>query len=168
LCDGVRIPGDTFFGDHRYDWPQAAGVLQNLLGPIAIDSNAPRCIAIIASHLAAAEPLLEVAENSGCSAVWCRDEGGIAIRGIDQVWWDDSLAVPTDTSGWTQRLTAMQTPSSANAIKHTWITNRVHWLQVQQAKEAGVSLVLTKPYPLQLLRQTIGSASDAPIVRQAA
>ena len=123
-----------------------------------------RVIAVIASHFAAAEPLLDIAQQSDCTAIWCRQPGDLAVRGVDTVWWDDSFAGPTDTSGWLARLQLMGT----KATQHTWITNRMHWLQIDQAKQAGVGLVLSKPYPVNLLLNSIGLSPASSACDQAA
>ncbi|KAA1258499.1 hypothetical protein LF1_10190 [Rubripirellula obstinata] len=161
LCTGVHIAGDEFFGAQRHNWIEGTDVLRRMLSREDSPIQNSNCVAVIASNFSAAETLLQVAEDSGCSAFWCRSEGTLAIRGVDTVWWDDSYAVPTDTVGWTKRIEAMNacatSGTASQKIAHTWITNRVHWLQVHQAREAGVGLVLTKPFPLELLSDSLGS-----------
>jgi hypothetical protein len=165
LCTAVSIEGDDFFGHDRHNWIEGTDVLRRMLHSDSRQTSTPRCIAVIASNFSAAEVLLQVAEDAGCSAFWCRNEGTLAIRGVDTVWWDDSFAVPTDTAGWTKRIKAMEplesSETSSHHISHTWITNRVHWLQVHQAKEAGVDLVLIKPFPLHLLSESLDAVPTA-------
>jgi hypothetical protein len=155
LCRGIRLAGDDFFGGRRCDWVEGAGVLRSLLGQRPQPTSDRKMIAVMASHYAAAQPLLDIAESANCSAVWCRCEGLFALRGATHAWWDDSLAMPTDTQGWRQRMAAMGATPTNHSIDHTWLTNRVHWMQVQQAQQAGIGTVLTKPFSLDLLLESI-------------
>lgn len=155
LCRGVRLAGDDFFGGRRCDWVDGAATLRNLIGERPRSSSDRKVVAVMASHYTAAQPLLDVAENANCGAVWCRCEGLFALRGVTHAWWDDSLAVPTDAEGWRKRMAAMGATPTNHSIHHTWVTNRVHWMQIQQAQQAGIGSVLTKPFSLEMLLQSI-------------
>ena len=161
LCSGVRLEGDSFFGDHRHNWLEAAEVLQQIIGSESAAPRSANCVAVIASNFGSAETLLQVAENAGCSAFWCRSESTLAVRGVDTVWWDDSFAIPTDAAGWTKRMTAMAACTNCkNTLAH--VDHQRSPIDASSAGQRSRSRSrLTKPFPLELLSESLGSASNA-------
>ncbi len=102
-------------------------------------------VAVLASCLSAAEPLLDLASIDGATAVWLRSAESQRIRNIDRVIWDDSVAPSGTKAEWQIRMASVDTVANAS---HAWIATcpRVH--QAREAEAAGVELVLSKPHSI--------------------
>ncbi len=123
----------------------------------SIERASKLTVAIVASHLAIAEPLLEIAASEGASAIWIRNADAIRIKNVDRVIWDDSVAPATTTMAWQSRLSAMNLAKNA---RHAWIAHCPRAHQVASAKAAGVDLVLSKPHSSASIKQWLGACES--------
>lgn len=172
LCQGLTRQHDSFFGPHRYNWLAGVNVLHDLIGADANTVQLPdvnhKSVAVVASNYDAAEPLLELAEQMGATAVWMSQPDADRVRGINAVWWDDSFAGPANESMWRERIVGMRSDQAT----HTWMTNRAHWQEIEQARLAGVDHILEKPYSVDILLDSLqaeqGDQSNAALIQQAA
>ena len=151
MCEGMTRGYQDFFRDRELNWLDGTSELASRFVSYSISAPS-RAVAIVTSTFAAAEPLMEIAQHAGVAAVWTRQPNSSLIRGIDTVWWDDSIAGSTDLDGWESRL-EMFGPS---ALRHVWLTNRTDWAQIDVACRAGISRVVTKPYRIEMLEASLG------------
>ncbi len=145
LCQGLGSP----FGIQCCDWSRWQEVLPGWLG---IDHQpSPRCrsVAVIASTLSSAEPLLELAESAGATAVWCRHPQSKGVRNVDAVWWDDSIATPACQATWHSRLTSFS--GFDRGVQHAWIANSPTPHAAREAQAAGVQWLVAKPHRIDAL-----------------
>ncbi len=149
LCQGRRqVAGHGIVGD-SCDWHQWQQVLPAWLGIEVAVPNRCRTVAVIAATLAAAEPLLDLAESSGATAVWCRHASGHEVRNVDAVWWDDSLATAVTADLWSARMRAFARPGKP--VQHAWIANAPTIWDAQQARAAGIEWLVSKPHRIEAL-----------------
>ncbi len=132
------------------------------------DANfAASSVAVVASHFAAAQAYLDLAECHGATAVWCPKPDSMRVRNIETVWWDDSTADPATAEVWRERVSKFG--SENQPVRHAWITQTA-WLDQQQAAiDGGIETIVSKPYRIDSLLRTIGrNRTWKPISRQAA
>ncbi len=156
LTEGIGTEKQVDF-DEACDWREASEVIRShFVSSPAFSCSGQPVVAVIASHYSAAEPLLELAESHGAVSLWRREPGLADVRGINMVWWDDSFAGPTDTQGWRDRMAAM----GGSQVQHAWLAHRPHWLQTEQANQAGIDRVLGKPYQIDpLVKMIVGESA---------
>ncbi len=158
LCHGIR-QGNS--GD-SCEWHQWQQVLPAWFGITEIASKRCRTVAVIAATLASAEPLMELAESSGATPVWCRHPSRHQVRNVDAVWWDDSVATPVSMDGWKSRISAFSRPDKP--VQHAWIANSPTLWDAQQAQAAGIGWLVSKPHRIEpLLRMLEESANIRPM-----
>ena len=153
LNAGLRSAKELNF-EGTHDWHEASEAVRSRFA-IASDtvSTDPPVVAVIAARYSIAEPLLDLAARCGAVSIWRREPGCVDVRGVNVVWWDDSFAGPTDKLGWRERMASM----GGSTMQHAWLTQRPHWLQTEQAKQAGVDLVLGKPYAVDPLIEMLST-----------
>ena len=140
LCQGF---GFSRSGD-GCDWQRWHEVLPEWLGVEPRAQIRCRTVAVVASTLTAAEPLLELAESAGATAVWCRHPSRQSVRNFDAVWWDDTAADPVSEREWRDRLEAFDGPG--RQVQHAWIANSPCLNEVRDAQAAGIESVVSKPH----------------------
>lgn len=163
LCEGFCRRGDPFFSNQRYYWHCWNQVLPEKLqdcgAPDERDSQRGRSVAVIAAHFNAAEPLLELADSAQVTSVWSRQPDRFAIRNIDEVWWDDSVARPVSSSVWKQRISGIC--SKMRTPRHTWITATPRIDQQRQARLGGVGVIVSKPYRIDCLLEMLDVTTES-------
>ena len=100
---------------------------------------------------------MDLAELAGVTAVWCRDAHASHVRGVDAVWWDDSIAKAGSVETWKMRLHRFA--SHGESITHAWIANLPRPKQIAAAEAAGIDVVLSKPYRIDALLETLGAST---------
>ena len=157
LCEGQRSSSELNFDRGTYDWREAAAAVNGCFAPASSNTRTdPPVVAVIAARYSIAEPLLDLAANCGAVSVWRRESGHADVRGVNVVWWDDSFAGPTDRLGWRERMASM----GPSARHHAWLAQRPHWLQAEQARQAGVDVVLGKPFSVDPLVEMLQSEAE--------
>lgn len=143
------------------DWYQWDQVLPAWLG--VAPQRRPKCrtIVVVAASLALAEPLLELAESYGATAVWSRHAGDHAVRNVDAVWWDDSVATPVAAQQW--RLRAQLFARRGRPVGHAWITHSKRFDDHQNALLGGIGVIATKPFGTSRLVEML--EHQAPVLR---
>lgn len=116
-------------------------------------------LAIIAASHNEADTLLDLADSCGCSAVWFRSPHASRMRNVDVVWWDDSAAPETTSELWQQRLSPSTSRPFRNSSVHVWLTHSTCWSTIDQAYAGGVASVLTKPFQIHALLETLSLAA---------
>jgi hypothetical protein len=151
LCQGV---GFNRVGE-CCDWQHWNEVLPEWLGIERPSRSRCRTVAVVASTLAAAEPLLELAESVGATAVWCRQPSRQGVRNVDAVWWDDSAAQPASEHDWRDRIEAFagsgHRAQKGPPVQHAWVANSPTLQQARQARAAGVEFLVSKPHRIDSL-----------------
>ncbi|MCG8653002.1 MAG: hypothetical protein MI861_24385, partial [Pirellulales bacterium] len=134
------------------DWYQWNQVLPAWLGdvPSLLPSlaNPIGSVAVIAAHPITAEPLMDVVASRGLAVVWCRQADPFRVRGVDAMLWDDTAATPTGVAGWRQRIADCGAP--ADTCVHAWFVQRPEICQYHSALQAGVRLLVSKPYDVRV------------------
>jgi len=140
LCQGVR----SSVAIESHDWQHWNEVLPCWFG--LERPSPPRCqsVAVVASTLSSAEPLLELAESAGATAVWCRHPSGQSVRNFDAVWWDDSIADPVSRQAWQQRIDSFA--RFDRRVQHAWITHSTRMEDHREATTGGIDLLANKPH----------------------
>ena len=156
---------------YAYQWNQVLPNWLTACGATRVEAqDVCNSVAVVASSMSNAEAMMDLAESAGATAVWCRDEHACHVRGIDAVWWDDSIAKAGSQETWTARLN--QFASHRASVTHAWIANLPRPAQIAAAEAAGVDVVLSKPYRTDALLETLGvsiagSGLSAPLRRAA-
>ena len=167
LCAGERPrPLDGCFDDSFY-WHQAN---QRLGQWIAGGEHEPQfdnanSVAVVAETIDIADPLMELATSVGAAAVWCRRPGNSLARNFDVIWWDDSIASPATTTLWRRRIDSV-TQSSKIKPRQAWITHSPTFESTRAAQQAGIDVVISKPYRIDVLMNTI--CNELPGTKQVA
>lgn len=157
LCQGHR----RAFGPAAFDWHQWDEVLPSWLG--LKPPMVPRCqtIVVVAATLALAEPLMELAESFGATAIWSRHAGDHSVRNVDAVWWDDSIATPTSAHQW--RLRTKLFSRRGRPVQHAWVTHSPRIDDHQNALLGGISTIAGKPLGVNSLLSML--PREAPLAR---
>lgn len=162
LCEGARTPAHFLFDGNQHYWHRWNQVLPNWLAPCGaqpIPRDRPsHSVAIVASNRSAGDALMELAESAGVTTVWCGDGNITGVKNVDAVWWDDSVAKPTSSRIWSQRIEAFQ--STSRQTQHAWIANSPRLHQTKAATEGGVDFVVSKPYRIEVLLESLESKSQ--------
>jgi hypothetical protein len=154
-AQAIEVVGSLACGDRasrlavpRIRWHEAVGVIERFLQPGQradhSGSAAAKSVAVITAAAASADPLLDVATSCAAAAVWCRQPHPFATRNFDVIWWDDSVAFPTNQTRWRERLGRGEQHRAATG-KHVWLVNMPDAAAISTARGAGVDLVLSKP-----------------------
>jgi hypothetical protein len=168
LCEGMRTPVVSALSSKRHAWHRWNQVLPQWLG-VSGDGREPhktvrRSVAVVTSTYAAGESLMDLAESAGATAVWCRTAETHRIRNVDVVWWDDSVAGPTSSCQWRERIATFA--SVSRNPQHAWIVNSPSFDQRREAINGGIDVVVSKPHLLDCLLETL-QTKDASSVTQA-
>jgi hypothetical protein len=174
-AQAMQLIGPLCAGD-RHDklalpqvyWHQWTPVFQQLLRPCGLDApTAPtarvKSVAIVADIAASADPLMDLAASYSAAAVWCRRPESFQARNFDVVWWDDSIAKPTNEVLWRQRMDTIGRRCNTSP-RHVWLTNMPDSESVQTAQRAGVDVVLSKPSRIESLLATLDAHEDQPAI----
>lgn len=140
LCQGFGFSRNR----DACDWQRWHDVMPEWLDVERPTTARCRNVAVVAANLTAAEPLLELADSVGASAVWCRHPSRQSVRNFDAVWWDDSAAAPASQSGWHDRIEAFARPD--RRVRHAWIANSPCLQDARDAQAAGIELLVSKPH----------------------
>ncbi len=172
LCAGERPRPTEPFGEKTIYWHQWNQHFPTWLRDCGVVSNvAPKptfSVAIVASDLSSAQPLMDLAAASDAAAIWCKHPNHHLARNVDAVWWDESAAQPTTVNRWQDRIAvfdahdaasrfdgATSTDSRKRKCRHVWLASWPRREDVRSAIAGGVELVISKPYEISLLEQTI-------------
>lgn len=151
LCEGMCISEDHTPGANRLYWHRWNQVLPQWLAPCGVAQAQPTkrssSVAVLAATFAGGEPLLDLAESAGATAVWCQGPDTLRVRNVDAVWWDDSLASPTSSRRWCERIAAFG--ASGRRSQHAWIANSPRYDQQRQATQGGIDIVISKPHRIE-------------------
>jgi hypothetical protein len=132
-ADGLGI------GPSGSDRPQAGTLTVGL----------PRGLLVLCDRYELAEPLLELGLTSGLPVAWQRRFLPALHAGFDTILWDDSIAPPATAEVWQERLQATSTELPAGlSRRHVWLAWQPSAEDLQQAYAAGITEVLTKPFPI--------------------
>ncbi len=163
LCQAAPTQSQSLPDVARCRWHRWNQVLPKWLSgqgetTMNADSGTKTSVAIIAASFAAADPLMDLAVSQGATAVWCRQPDPFRVRGVDVVWWDDSVARHSTTSLWQQRIADCGTTSAG--CRHVWLANAQRVECHRQASQGGVDLVLSKPFDVGRLIDTVAGSVD--------
>ena len=149
LCEGMRLADDCPVArdESRLYWHRWNQILPQWLGGCSGEEDPAAdhrgSVAVLASTFREGEPLLELAQSAGSTAVWCRGADAWRVRNVDLVWWDDSVAPPTSSRHWRRRLEAFG--DGQRQTRHAWIANSPRYHQQRQAIDGGIELIVSKP-----------------------
>jgi hypothetical protein len=140
---------------HWHQWRQFLPGWLRVCGvaPEPCVETGPTSVAVMASALATADPLMDLVVSCGATAIWCRQPDPFRVRRVDAVWWDDSVTRTSSGLAWQRRIAACTAGQSA--CQHVWLTNAPRREDYHQATQAGVSIVLAKPFDIDVLRETL-------------
>lgn len=167
LCEGMRQLPEPTFGPNQHYWHRWNQVLPEWLGScgVASDNSQPlsrvgvRSVAVLTSTFAAGESLMDLAESAGATAVWCRRPDTHRVRNVDTVWWDDSVAGPTSSHGWRERIAAFGGENEPR--QHAWIVNAPRLEEQREATRGGIDVVVSKPHHINCLVAMLTSGTSA-------
>ncbi len=162
LCGGAtrRLPNQPL-SEHCYlhQWHQH---LPGWLASGVHSPNSPRqninqslAVAIIASNYEVASTLMDLADTCACPSAWFRTPHSARMRNFDVVWWDDSTATEATSELWQQRLQPKRSSVFRKDSMHVWLTNSTCWSTIESAYAGGVACVLTKPFQIDSLVETL-------------
>ncbi len=152
MCEGMCRTAEPYFGSQRHYWHRSNQVLPSFLAHWRSGQSSEsrqRSVCVVAADFSTAQSLLELAESVGVTTVWSRTAHSIAIRNIDSVWWDDSVARPAISRVWSQRTANFR--SASGRVTHAWIASAPRSGGIRQALAGGIDIVVSKPcliYPL--------------------
>lgn len=177
LCLGEAAKWTTQPDVRRVYWDQFESLLPKWLGQTRSGSSLPVAdrsgvsVAIIASSMANAEPLMDIASTTGATVVWCRQADSYRLRNVSVVWWDDSVTTDVSAAGWQHRVAQMAIRSGVANQQHAWIVGMPNLEQCRIAKDAGVDVIVSKPGNTARLRamlQPKSTATESAATRRAA
>ncbi len=166
LCEGLAtaaLPNmaraDQVFW---HGWNQVLPKWLRLCGAVetAVRNEPFRSVAVVASTMATGEPLLDLAESAGVTAVWCQTTNPFHVRNVDVVWWDDSVAGPASAPTWRTRISSFETDH--RSPRHAWIANAPRYHQCDEAKQGGIDVVISKPHRIECLLEMFDDV-DVPV-----
>ncbi|MEM9589385.1 MAG: hypothetical protein AAGA03_19040 [Planctomycetota bacterium] len=131
----------------------------------AIDGSRPgigRSMLVVARRLIDAEPLIDQSASAGWSTAWTSSPNLFGHRRLDLICWDESLTPPSSTEQWRRRIAAAAKATHA-ATQHVWWTGASRQESAEAAYQAGVDLVMVKPFTTSALDVLLRSraAGDA-------
>ncbi len=139
-------------------WHRWNQLLPNMLRSCGFQPNdnfsRARSVAVVASTLSAADPLLDLATSCNVTAVWCRSGSSTRARNFDVVWWDDSVAKPAVSAAWQQRVQSFAHQAKTNQA-HYWLATGPQIHQIAEAIRGGIQDVFSKPASIESLIDTI-------------
>jgi hypothetical protein len=167
LCEGMRGLTEPVFGPNRHYWHRWNQILPEWLGSCGVASDCSqqlsqlgcRSVAVLTSTFVAGESLMDLAESAGATAVWCRRPDTHRVRNVDAVWWDDSVAGPTSSLGWRERIAAFA--SEGRSPQHAWIVNAPRLDEKREATRGGIDVVVSKPHRINCLVEMLANRSGA-------
>ncbi len=163
LCEGMRVPWQQASDAKLIAWHRWNQVLPEWLAPCGAVQESPsdcgHSVAILASTVSAGAPLMDLAESAGVTAVWCRNPDTLRVRNVDTVWWDDSVAQPTTSRRWRDRMSVFGGVN--RRVKHAWIVSSPRYDQHSAAKKGGVDVVVSKPHRIECLLTMLASRRPA-------
>jgi Tfp pilus assembly protein PilV len=145
LCQGMGHSSDAA----GCDWQRWEQELPAWFGFKTSESPRCRTVAVVAATLSTAEPLLDLAQSCGATAVWCRNASAHRLRNMDAVWWDDSVATPASQQVWMSRMDSFA--RADKPVQHAWIASSPTLLDAQQARSAGIGWLVSKPHRIDSL-----------------
>ena len=135
-----------------YDWDQIEHG-----SSIDEQTSKPLFAMVIAKTFSVAEPLLDLFEGAGTSASWTASPSPHSPRNIDLVVWDDSVARPSSSRVWTNRLRSL---SCSSLAQHFWLTATPRKQSIDWSMQAGVRNVISKPGPLSTLESIVSELAE--------
>ncbi|MFK8114688.1 MAG: hypothetical protein AB8B91_20975 [Rubripirellula sp.] len=161
FCEGMRTSLEPAFDAVHY-WHQWNQVLPPWLGgkEDEPESGAPlvRSVAVVAQNFDSGDALLDLADTTGVTTLWCPGGNAGQVRNVDVVWWDDSVATPVSSRGWEQRISKFNAGQNA---QHVWIASAPRVDQQLQATRGGIVSVISKPLRIECLLSSLGGQSAA-------
>jgi hypothetical protein len=159
LSDGDRTP--TAESVEICPWWQWNQRFPHWLGPSTATSAEPiQSVAVVTTDACVADSLLQMAVEQGVTAVWCPRPEPVRVRGVDAVWWDDSVASPASGSRWRQRIESCG--PEARSARHFWLTSSRSLADWQQARRGGIRAIFGKPFESAALIATLGRDDSNP------
>lgn len=163
LCAGERPREVEPFGEKTIYWHQWNQYLPDWLSECGIVSNvtpqSTYSVAVVASSLASAQPLMDLAASAGAATIWCKRANRELVRNVDAVWWDESAARPTTSGNWRDRIAEMALADGVSnrlrRCRHVWLASWPRRDQIRAAIDGGVELVISKPFEVSLLYRTL-------------
>ena len=135
---------------YSHQWTQVLpGWLQNCGGFELPAAGRCRSVAVVSATPAIGDALMDLAESTGATTIWCRDVSRWQVRRVDAIWWDDSVAYATTAAEWRKRTDRFS--SGEWKPNHAWIANAPRHRQLIAASAGGVSLVVSKPFRIDAL-----------------
>jgi len=163
LCQGINQELEFTVCDW-YEWRDE---LPRWLGASLQKRTGCRSVVVVASTLMIAEPLIDLAESTGATAIWTRHPGSQSIRNVDAVWWDDSVAPPVTADQWRRRTGLFSRHDGQ--VQHAWITHSTRMEDHREATTGGIDLLANKPHGIyNLLKMLQQSPAVGPIVHSRA
>ncbi|MEM9828239.1 MAG: hypothetical protein AAF958_16735 [Planctomycetota bacterium] len=143
LCEAFyRVPDSRFDGGtHR--WDNALAAMDAVFATVTCaHSNPTKLRLVIAATYGDAEPLLEICEHQQIPCTWVRasEMETRAIRGVTEVWWDDSIDAFDSPVDWAARIGHF-----AGDVRHTWFCGGKMPLEIERARQHGVQKMVAKP-----------------------
>jgi len=154
-CEGMyaKVLDPAFARTERlysHQWRQVLPLwLQNCGSLEAPATGRCRSVVVVSATPAFGDALMDLAESTGATTIWCRDASCWQVRRVDAVWWDDSVAFATTAAQWRQRTHHFST--SHGKPSHVWIANAPRHSQQLAAAAGGVSIVVSKPFRIESL-----------------
>ncbi|MGV3483780.1 MAG: hypothetical protein ACO1RT_05135 [Planctomycetaceae bacterium] len=147
LCDGESRTGEPWPGVRQVRFSRWNEVLPTWLEPcghVCPPTPSLGALLVISDRYETAEPYLDMAASTGHTVFWNRHFNRRAVRNVQTVLWDDSLAPPAAADRWRQRLGG---PADAS-LRHVWLVTQPQAAEIKAAISGGISQVLTKPIAL--------------------
>ncbi len=153
VADRMIVRGDADY--QRCRWHRWIQEIPNwIAAPSGVNHRvAPMSVGVVTATYTMAEPLLDLAAENEVTAVWCPSPNSLSVRGVEMYWWDDSVAEESTAEHWHRRLAACGDASGHK--RHVWIANAPSPDQVTQAVSAGIDLVVSKPFQIDRLVETL-------------
>jgi hypothetical protein len=167
LCEGMGAPSGSSHRLKRHAWHRWNQLLPSWLGVTgeATESVKPArsSVAVVTATYAAAEALMDLAESAGATAIWCRGADTHRVRNVDVVWWDDSVAKPTSSRQWRERIAAFA--SAGRNLQHAWIVQTPRLDERREAINGGIDVVVSKPHLIDCLLETLQTPESTSTVQ---
>ncbi|TWT80107.1 hypothetical protein CA13_15200 [Planctomycetes bacterium CA13] len=136
-------------------WHQSSSVLPKWLAakPTILAQRVTRpTVAVVATNLASAEPILDGLAGCGTPTMWVRKPNAYQLRNVGRVIWDDSFATATTAKKWHNRISAMDLLPGAS---HAWMVNCPQTHQIAAARQGGIERIVSKPSPIEAIEQWV-------------
>ena len=161
IWEGGVHRGQSPCGTQPFYWHRWNQVLPRLLerdgaGETTAKRTANRSVLIIAATFSDADPLMDLASSADAVSVWCRSPQSMKARNFGVVWWDDSVARSVSQHQWRRRIASAERRSSIRP-QHVWLAGAPRLQHYHEARNAGIDVVLSKPYRIDSLVSTLTS-----------